>query len=353
MEIAKNKCLECGDPSTLKCPTCLKNGLPDSYYCTQTCFKKSWATHKAAHPKTTKPYDPFPTFPYTGLLRAIYPLSPKREVPAHITRPDYADRSDGNSMLEQADKQRLEVLSKNDEESVRKACKIAAEVLDIAGKAVKVGITTDEIDRIVHEATIERNAYPSPLNYYQFPKSCCTSVNEIICHGIPDQYVLKDGDIVNIDVTCYIGGFHGDVNATYLVGNVDEDGRKLVTNARECLEKAIATIKPGTLYRDIGKTIEAHARSEGLSVVRTYCGHGIHRLFHCAPNVPHYARNKAVGACKPGHVFTIEPMINEGVWNDKTWPDKWTAATLDGKRSAQFEHTLLVTEDGVEILTTL
>jgi len=154
-------------------------------------------------------------------------------------------------------------------------------------------------------------------------------------------------------VTCYFGGFHGDVNATYLVGNVDEDARKLVTNAKECLEKAIETVKPGALYRDIGKTIEAHARSAGFSVVRTYCGHGINKLFHCAPNVPHYARNKAIGACKPGHVFTIEPMINEGVWSDKTWPDKWTAATSDGKRSAQFEHTLLVTEDGVEILTTL
>ncbi|KAG0183567.1 Methionine aminopeptidase 1 [Apophysomyces sp. BC1034] len=234
---------------------------------------------------------------------------------------------------------------------MRKVCKLAREVLDIGAAAIRPGITTDEIDRIIHEATIERNAYPSPLNYYNFPKSVCTSVNEVICHGIPDKRPLKDGDIVNIDVTCYYGGFHGDLNETYLVGNVDEKGQLLVKTARECLEKAIAMVKPGIRYRDFGKVIEEHAKKNGFSVVRSFCGHGINQLFHCSPNVPHYANNKAVGIIRPGHVFTIEPMICEGTWRDELWPDNWTAVTVDGKRSAQFEHTMLVTEDGVEILT--
>ncbi|CAO3626973.1 unnamed protein product [Cunninghamella echinulata] len=234
---------------------------------------------------------------------------------------------------------------------MRKVCKLAREVLDIGAAAIRPGITTDEIDKIIHDATIERGAYPSPLNYYQFPKSVCTSVNEVICHGIPDQRPLKEGDIVNLDVTCYYGGFHGDLNETYLVGNVDEKGRLLVKTAKECLEKAIALVKPGARYRDFGKVIEDHAKKNGFSVVRTFCGHGINQLFHCAPNVPHYANNKAIGIMKPGHVFTIEPMICEGTWRDQLWPDNWTAVTCDGKRSAQFEHTMLVTEDGVEILT--
>jgi methionyl aminopeptidase len=242
-------------------------------------------------------------------------------------------------------------------------------VLNIGARAIRVGITTDEIDRIVHEACIERDCYPSPLRYHHFPKSCCTSVNEVICHGIPDKRPLEDGDIVNIDVTVYHNGFHGDLNETYCVGNVDEAGKKLIENSRRCLEKAIAIVRPGTLYREIGAVIEKEARKDGFSVVRTYCGHGIHRLFHCAPNVPHYSsktalsdhvvccslngdvENKAVGVMKVGHTFTIEPMISEGTWRDVTWPDDWTAVTQDGKRSAQFEHTLVVTETGCEILT--
>jgi len=173
----------------------------------------------------------------------------------------------------------------------------------------------------------------------------------VICHGIPDQRKLQDGDILNIDVTVYHGGFHGDLNETYCVGKVDKAGRDLIRNTQECLEKAIGLVRPGALYRDVGQTIERHAKSAGFSVVRTYCGHGINRLFHCAPSVPHYSKNKAVGVMKPGHTFTIEPMISEGTWRDEQWPDNWTAVTADGKRSAQFEHTLLVTETGCEILT--
>jgi len=236
-------------------------------------------------------------------------------------------------------------------EALREVCRFGREVLDIAGKAVRVGITTEEIDIIVHQAILERNCYPSPLNYYHFPKSCCTSVNEIICHGIPDSRPLEDGDIVNIDITTYFNGHHGDLNETFLVGNVDPDSVRLINTTRECLEKAIEIVKPGTLYREVGNVISKHAHSQGFSVVRSYCGHGIGELFHAAPSIPHYAKNKAVGVMKPGHVFTIEPMINSGTWHDVLWPDGWTSATKDGKRSAQFEHTLLVTETGCEVLT--
>lgn len=235
---------------------------------------------------------------------------------------------------------------------LRHACAMGREVLDIAGNALRVGVTTDEIDRIVHEACIERDVYPSPLNYYNFPKSVCTSVNEVICHGIPDYREIEDGDIVNIDVTVFNkGGYHGDLNETFCVGKVDEDGQLLVKTAFDCLANALAMVKPGTLYRDLGSTIHRTAVKSGCAVNRTYCGHGIGSLFHTAPNVPHYHKNKAKGIMKPGHVFTVEPMINLGTFQDKTWGDNWTAVTADGKRSAQFEHTVLVTATGCEILT--
>jgi methionyl aminopeptidase len=197
-------------------------------------------------------------------------------------------------------------------------------------------------------------SYPSPLNYVHFPKSVCTSINETICHGIPDQRPLEDGDIINIDVTLYHEGFHGDINETYYVGEKarsNPDAVRVVETARECLDKSIEIVKPGMLFRDPGNVIEKHAKSRNCSVVKSYCGHGINQLFHCAPNVPHYAKNKAVGTAKPGMCFTIEPMINIGTHRDRLWPDDWTSTTADGSLSAQFEHTLLVTEDGVEVLT--
>lgn len=176
----------------------------------------------------------------------------------------------------------------------------------------------------------------------------------MICHGIPDQRVLQDGDILNIDVTLYHGGFHGDLNETYYIGpsaTQNPDNVRVVECSRDCLDEAIKLVKPGMLFRDIGTPIEKLAKSRGCSVIKTYCGHGINQLFHCAPNVPHYAKNKAVGQAKPGVCFTIEPMISLGTHRDKTWPDDWTSVTQDGSRTAQFEHTLLVTEDGVEVLT--
>ena len=182
-------------------------------------------------------------------------------------------------------------------------------------------------------------SYPSPLNYNHFPKSVCTSVNEVICHGIPDKRVLLDGDIVNLDVTLYHEGYHGDLNETYYVGDrakADPDTVRVTETARECLEEAIKLVKPGTLFREFGNVIEAHAKARNCSVIRTYVGHGINSVFHCPPNIPHYAKNKAVGECKPGMTFTIEPMIALGKYRDVTWPDNWTSTTIDGKKTAQF-----------------
>jgi methionyl aminopeptidase len=203
----------------------------------------------------------------------------------------------------------------------------------------------------VHDETVKRNAYPSPLNYYEFPKSVCTSVNEVICHGIPDYTELKSGDIVNLDVSVFFNGYHGDLNETFFVGEVDADGRRLVKCAYETLAAAIDMVRPGTLYRDLGARIQEEAEAAGCSVVTTYCGHGIGRLFHTSPNVPHYARNKAKGSMEVGHIFTIEPMINLGQKEDILWPDNWTAVTRDGSRSSQFEHTMVVTATGCELLT--
>lgn len=234
------------------------------------------------------------------------------------------------------------------------------EVLDAAGRAVRVGATGEDIDKLVFEHCMRLGAYPSPLNYHGFPRSCCVSVNEVICHGIPDTRPFAAGDIVNIDISLYFGGFHSDLNETFIVRpengeSVDEailsESEKLVDCARNCLIKAIEAVRPGVPYRALGNTIDSHAKECGFSVVRGFCGHGVGRLFHCAPTIPHYANNKAVGIIRAGHIFTIEPMINVGSWKDTLWPDNWTAVTVDGRRSAQFEHTLLVTESGCEVLT--
>eukprot|EP01034_Spumella_vulgaris_P032486 gene32486-40094_t len=227
----------------------------------------------------------------------------------------------------------IKVYSSEEIAGIREACRVGREVLDIGGLAVRSGITTDEIDRIVHEATIER-------------------VNEVICHGIPDLRPLCEGDIVNLDISVYKGGFHADLNETFMVGAVDEKSYNLVKCAYDSLAAAVALVRPGTMYRDLGEAINHVTKTAKFSVVTTYCGHGIGRLFHtAAPNIPHYAKNKAKGVMQPGHIFTIEPMINAGGHRDVLWPDQWTAVTADGSRSAQFEHQMLVTETGVELLT--
>ncbi len=236
-------------------------------------------------------------------------------------------------------------------ERMRVACRIAAEVLEVTGAAVAAGVTTDDLDRISHQAYIDRGAYPSTLNYHGYPKSICTSVNEVICHGIPDDRPLEDGDIVNIDVTAFINGVHGDCNATFLVGDVDPETRRLVEVTRECRDRGIAAVRPGRPLSDIGRAIQEHAESHGFGVVRTFVGHGIGEQFHLPPNVPHYYTESASTIMRPGMTFTIEPMITVGSWRERMWDNGWTAVTTDGKRTAQFEHTLVVTDDGAEVLT--
>jgi len=272
-------------------------------------------------------------------------------MPPHIVRPDYSETGQPTSEHIEKRTKAIRVYSPKDVAGIRETCAIGREIIDAAGRAVREGVTTAELDRVTYEATVERGGYPSPLNYYDFPCSVCTSVNEVICHGIPDLRELQKGDVVNVDVSVYRGGYHADLNETYVVGAADEGAYHLVETAFMCLSAGADLVRPGTMYRDVGAAVEKVAKARGCSVVRTYCGHGIGELFHTAPNIPHYAKNKATGIMKPGHIFTIEPMINEGVWRDKTWPDQWTAVTADGKRSAQFEHTFLVTEDGCEILT--
>lgn len=274
-------------------------------------------------------------------------VSPMLAVPEGIVPTDYY--LSGNPA------RRDEPMVKSPEviEKMRVACRIAAEVLEVTGAAVAPGVTTDDLDRVAHQAYLDRGAYPSTLNYHGYPKSICTSVNEVICHGIPDDRPLEDGDIVNIDVTAYIGGVHGDCNATFLVGHVDEESRRLVEVTRECRDLGIAAVKPGRPLSDIGRAIQGHAEAHGYGVVRTFVGHGIGEQFHLPPNVPHYYTESASTIMKPGMTFTIEPMITLGSWRERMWDNGWTAVTTDGRRTAQFEHTLVVTDDGAEVLTVL
>jgi len=238
-------------------------------------------------------------------------------------------------------------------ERMRRAGAAAAEILVEAGRAVKPGVTTDRIDALVHEATIVRGGYPSPLNYRGYPKSVCTSVNEVICHGIPDSRPLSDGDIVNIDVTIFLDGVHGDTSVTVLVGDVDDHSRRLVAETRIAMDLGIDTVRPAQPLHAIGRTIERHAQRHGLGVVREFIGHGIGTEFHSGLQVKHYFDPRDDTLLVAGMTFTIEPMLTLGDPSCALWDDAWTAVTLDGRRTAQFEHTLLVTEDGVERLTVL
>jgi len=273
-------------------------------------------------------------------------VSPMRPVPSHIVCPAYA--TIGSS--EHACKGRSCLIGR-ELEQMREACRAARRVLNKAIKMIRPGITTDQIDAVVHQACIVEGGYPSPLNYHGFPKSVCTSVNEVICHGIPDDRALKNGDVINVDVTIFLNGFHGDCSETVPVGDVDELSRRLLSTAKECLRRGIAAVRPGSRIGGIGSVITEYAHRQGYSVVRAYCGHGIGRCFHMDPQVSHYCRKDGGARIKTGMVFTIEPMINIGGWQHKLWDDQWTAVTADGERSAQFEHTVLVTEDGTEILT--
>jgi methionyl aminopeptidase len=286
--------------------------------------------------------------PEEGRAGAVRPgvVSPRRPVPPHIARPSYAETGRPRPASRIADP--VERAAR-----MRRAGRAAAEVLEEVRRAVRPGVTTDELDAIAHEACIARGSYPSPLNYHGFPKAICTSVNEVILHGIPDSRALAAGDIVSVDVTIYLDGVHGDCCATYAVGEVDEASRRLLRVAEACLREGIRAVRPGRPVSDIGRAVQAHAEAAGYGVVRSFCGHGVGEDFHGEPQVLHYYDPRAGDRMEEGMTFTVEPMITAGTHRHVLWPDGWTAVTADGRRAAQFEHTVLVTREGAEVLTAL
>jgi methionyl aminopeptidase len=272
-------------------------------------------------------------------------ISPRRPVPDGIEAPYYVGETEWRQRRE------TEVKTADQIERMRAAGKLAAQAMAAAAAIIEPGVTTDEIDRVGHEFLCDHGGYPSTLGYRGYPKSLCTSINEVICHGIPDSTVLADGDIVNIDITAFIGGVHGDTNATYLVGDVDKESRLLVERTKEALDRAIKAVVPGRAFNVIGRVIESYAKRFGYGVVRDFTGHGIGTLFHSGLIVPHYDIPDYELLIETGMTFTIEPMLTLGTIDYDVWSDKWTVVTKDRLRTAQFEHTLLVTETGTEVLT--
>ena len=272
-------------------------------------------------------------------------LSAERAVPDSIARPEYVGRA-GPARYQGPEVKDADTIAR-----MRVAGRIAAAALDEVGRQVAPGVTTDDLDRVGHEFLLDHGAYPSTLGYRGFPKSLCTSVNEVVCHGIPDSTELVDGDIVNVDITAYIGGVHGDTDATYLVGEVTEEDRLLVERTKEALARAIKAVRPGRPISVIGRVIESYARRFDYGVVRDFTGHGIGTAFHSGLVVPHYDDPAYSMVMEVGMTFTIEPMLNLGTHEWEMWDDGWTVVTRDRRRSAQFEHTLLVTDAGAEILT--
>jgi methionyl aminopeptidase len=272
-------------------------------------------------------------------------LSPLRAVPGSIPRPEYVGKPAPTPFTGS------EVKTPELIEKIRVASRVAAGALAEGGRAVKPGVTTDEIDRVVHEFICDHGAYPSTLGYRGYPKSCCTSLNEVICHGIPDSTVVEDGDIVNIDVTAYLNGVHGDTNATFLAGDVSQEARLLVERTHEATMRGIRAVKPGRALNVVGRVIESYAKRFGYGVVRDFTGHGIGEAFHSGLYVPHYDRPDLDVVIETGMTFTVEPMITLGTYQHDAWDDGWTVVTKDRRWTAQFEHTLVVTDDGAEILT--
>jgi methionyl aminopeptidase len=271
-------------------------------------------------------------------------ISPPRQVPVAIPRPEYVGKK--VPVTGEPDVKTPEIIAR-----MRVAGKLAAQALEEVGRQVRPGVTTDYLDEVGHNFLIAHDAYPSTLGYKNYPKSLCTSLNEVICHGIPDDTLINDGDIVNIDITGYINGVHGDTNATFLAGDVDEESRLLVERTHEAMMRGIKAVAPGRSLNAIGRVIESYARRFGYGVVRDFTGHGIGTNFHSGLIVPHYDDPRTDVIMEPGMTFTIEPMLTLGTIDYDIWPDGWTAVTKDRKRTAQFEHTLLVTDDGYEILT--
>jgi methionyl aminopeptidase len=271
-------------------------------------------------------------------------VSPMRQVPSTITAPEYVGRK--RPRIGEPDVKDPETL-----ERMRVAGRIAAQALAEVGRHVEPGVTTDELDRVGHEFLIDHGAYPSTLSYRGYPKSLCTSLNEVICHGIPDDTEMAEGDIVNVDITAFIGGVHGDTNATFPVGEVDDESRLLIERTHEAMMRGIRAVAPGRPLNAIGRVIESYARRFGYGVVRDFTGHGIGTTFHSGLIVPHFDDPDVHVIMEAGMTFTIEPMLTLGTIAYDIWPDGWTAVTKDRRRTAQFEHTLVVTTDGYEILT--
>ncbi|MDO5507663.1 MAG: type I methionyl aminopeptidase [Corynebacterium casei] len=272
--------------------------------------------------------------------------TPVRKVPDHIERPEYVWKDTVQEAMGEPFVQTPETI-----EAMREASKIAANALKEAGAAVAPGVTTDEVDRVAHEYMCDHGAYPSTLGYLGFTKSTCVSLNEIVCHGIPDSTVIQDGDIVNIDVTAYKNGVHGDTNATFLAGDVSEEHRLLVERTKESMMRGIKAAKPGREVNVIGRVIESYANRFGYNVVRDFTGHGVGPTFHNGLIVLHYDSTAYRNVLEPGMTLTIEPMLNLGSLEYDIWSDDWTVQNRDGKFTAQFEHTIVITEDGNEILT--
>ena len=271
--------------------------------------------------------------------------SPRRGVPAHIARPEYVDRPAPAKFVGS------EVKDPETIERMRIAGQIAVQALAEVGKAVAPGVTTDDLDRVGHEFLLDHGAYPSTLGYRGFPKSLCTSLNEVICHGIPDSTELAEGDICNVDITAFIGGVHGDTNATFLVGEVSDEARLLVERTHEATMRAIKAVAPGRPVNVIGRVIESYAKRFDYGVVRDFTGHGIGTSFHSGLVIPHYDDPRYDTVMEPGMTFTIEPMITLGTYDYEIWDDSWTVVTRDRRLTAQFEHTILVTDTGSDILT--
>jgi methionyl aminopeptidase len=272
-------------------------------------------------------------------------ISPLRPVPASIPRPHYVGKKAPEPYRGSA------VQSAETIEKMRVAGRIAAQAMRAAAEVIAPGVTTDEIDRVGHEYLLDHGAYPSTLGYRGFPKSLCTSVNEVICHGIPDSRPLEDGDIVKIDLTAFVDGVHGDNCATYFCGDVDEDSRLLTERTQEALNRAIKAVRPGRQVNVLGRVIESYAKRFNYGVVRDYTGHGVHSSFHSGLVIPHYDEPRYDTVMQAGMTFTIEPMITLGTEDWVMWDDNWTVLTADGSRTAQFEHTLVVTDQGAEVLT--
>jgi methionyl aminopeptidase len=273
-------------------------------------------------------------------------ISKALSVPGHIVKPEYVGKPAPSEWTGGHIKTPEQI------EKIRAAGRIAATAIALVGENAKPGITTDELDRIAHEYIVSQGAYPSTLGYRGFPKSCCTSLNEVICHGIPDDTVLQEGDILNVDITAFKDGFHGDSNQTFLIGEVDKEVVDLVDRTRQALDRAIAVVMPGRAINVIGRTIESFAKRYNYGVVRDFTGHGIGEAFHSGLVIPHFdAAPNYSNTMEVGMVFTIEPMLTLGTHEWDIWPDNWTVTTKDKSITAQFEHTLVVTESGAEVLT--